>query len=67
MIFYYFFCCKSCGFTGDILERCKNRWSYSGHDNLGQIQAGMVKQKKLVSSVQKLAKYVDVFKNIHFP
>ena len=37
------------GLTDDVLERCKNRWSYG-----------------LVSLVQKPAKYVSVFENIHF-
>ena len=60
------FSCKNGGLTGDVLERCKNRWSYDGHDNSGKVQAKIVKQKKLVSLVQKLAKYVAVFKNIHF-
>ena len=64
MIFY--FLCKNGGLTGIVRERCKNRWSYGGHDNSGQVQAGTVKQKKLVSLVQKLVKYVAVFKNIHF-
>ena len=54
------------GLTGDVLERCKNRWSYGKHDNWGQDQARTVKQKKLVTFVQKLAKYAAIFKNIHF-
>ena len=67
MIFYFFFFfCKNGGLTDDVLERYKNSWSYGGHDNLGQVQARTVKQKKLVFLVQKLAKYIAVFKNIHF-
>ena len=38
-----FFFCKNNGLTGDVLKRCKNRWSYGGHDNSGQIQARTVK------------------------
>ena len=66
MIVYLFFFCKNDGLKGDVLERCKNRWSYGGHDNSGQIQARTVNQKKFVCLVQQLAKYVAVFENIHF-
>ena len=62
----FFLFWKNGGLTGDVLERCKNKWSYGGHDNSGQVQAIRVKQTKLVSLVQKLGKYVAVFKNIHF-
>ena len=66
-LFIYFFCfCKNGGLTGDVLECCKNRWSYGGHDNSGQVQARTMKQKKLFSFVRKLTKHIVVFKNIHF-
>ena len=64
--YYFFFVLQNWGLTGDVLERCKNRWSYGGHDNSGKVQVRTAKQKKLVSLVQKLAKYEAVFKNIHF-
>ena len=42
-----FFFCKNGGLTGDVLKRCKNRWSYGGHDNSGQVQARILKQTKI--------------------
>ena len=37
------------GLTDDVLERCKNRWSYGGHDYSCQVQARTVKQKNVFS------------------
>ena len=33
----FFFFYKNAGLTSDVLERFKNRWSCSGHDNSGQV------------------------------
>lgn len=34
-----FFPCENGGSTGDVLERCKNRWSCDVHDNSEQVHA----------------------------
>ena len=42
-----FFFCKNGCLTGDVLKRCKNKWSYGGHNNSGHIQARTMKEKKI--------------------
>ena len=31
--------CKNGGLTGDVLESCKNRWSYGGNSSLSNVQS----------------------------
>ena len=62
----FLFFCKNGGLTGDILERCKNRWSYDGHSSFANIQSIDINLFLIESLDILLPKYVAVFENIHF-
>ena len=36
---YFFFFSKNGGLTGDVLERCNNRWSRGGHSSFANFQS----------------------------
>ena len=62
----FFFFCKNADLTGDVLERCKNRWSYGGLSRFANFQSINLNLVLMESLEIFLAKFVTVFKIIHF-